>query len=68
MSWPPQPPDPNPTELVWDELEKKIKAKQSTSASHVWTMLPECWNKITELYLMSLIERMSQICLKRPKK
>lgn len=26
----------NPSELVWDEMDRRVKAKQSTSATHFW--------------------------------
>ena len=35
MTWPPQSPDLNPIEMVWDELDRKVKEKQPTSAQHV---------------------------------
>uniref|UniRef100_A0A4W5N7G5 Tc1-like transposase DDE domain-containing protein n=1 Tax=Hucho hucho TaxID=62062 RepID=A0A4W5N7G5_9TELE len=32
MTWPPQSPDLNPIEMVWDELDRRVKEKQPTSA------------------------------------
>uniref|UniRef100_A0A8L0DJE9 Structural maintenance of chromosomes protein 5 n=1 Tax=Oncorhynchus mykiss TaxID=8022 RepID=A0A8L0DJE9_ONCMY len=32
MTWPPQSPDYNPIEMVWDELDHRVKEKQPTSA------------------------------------
>lgn len=32
-AWPPQSPDVNPIEQVWDELDRRVKAKQPTSAT-----------------------------------
>ena len=34
MTWPPQSPDLNQIEMVWDELARRVKEKQSTSAQH----------------------------------
>ncbi|KAK6324611.1 hypothetical protein J4Q44_G00039530 [Coregonus suidteri] len=31
-TWPPQSPDLNPFEMVWDELDRRVKEKQPTSA------------------------------------
>ena len=36
MTWPPQSPDLNPIEMVWDELDRRLKEKQPTSAQHMW--------------------------------
>jgi transposase len=32
MTWPPQSPDLSPIETVWDELDRRVKEKQPTSA------------------------------------
>ena len=40
MTWPPQPPDLNPNEMVGDELGHRVKAKQPTSAQHLWELIP----------------------------
>jgi hypothetical protein len=35
MTWPQQSPDLNPIDMVWDELDHRVKEKQSTNAQHV---------------------------------
>ena len=62
MIWPPQSPDLNPIELVWNELDRKVKAKQPTSAAHRWQLLQEAWQNISPDFLMKLINRMPRIC------
>ena len=42
----PQSPDLNPTEMVWDELDCRVKEKQPTSAQHMWELLQNCWKSI----------------------
>jgi transposase len=46
MTWPPQLPDLNPIEMVWDELDRRGKEKQPTSAQHMWELLQNCWKNI----------------------
>ena len=62
MSWPVQPTDLNPSELVWDELEQKVNAKQPTSVAYFWQLLEESWAELSSVYLQSLEERMPRIC------
>ena len=46
MTWPPQSPDLNPIEMVWDELNHRVKEKQPTSAQLMWELLQDCWKSI----------------------
>jgi hypothetical protein len=46
MTWPPQSPNLNPIEMVWDELDRRVKKKQSTGAQHMWELLQDCWKSI----------------------
>lgn len=39
---------PNPIELVWDELERRVKAKQPTSVIHLWEFLQQIWEELSE--------------------
>ena len=49
MAWPPQTPDLNPIEMVWDDLDRRVMEKQPTNAQHTvpcesirppWTLRP----------------------------
>ena len=62
MTWPPQSPDLNPMEMVWDEMDRRVKAKGPTSAQHLWELLQDCWKTISGDDLMKLIERMPRVC------
>jgi transposase-like protein len=46
MTWSPQSPDLNPIEMVWDEVDHRVKEKQPTSAQHMWELLQDCWKRI----------------------
>ena len=62
MEWPAQSPDLNPIELIWDELDRRVKAKQPTSATHLWELLQQCCEELSEQYLISIVERMPRVC------
>ena len=42
MTWPPQSPDLNPIDMVWDELDRRVKENQPRSAQHMWELLQSC--------------------------
>jgi hypothetical protein len=46
MTWPPQSPDLNPIEMVWDDLDCKVKENKQTNAQHMWELLQDCWKSI----------------------
>ena len=62
MTWPPQSPDLNPIEMVWDEMDRRVKAKVSTSIQHLWEFLQDYWKTISGDDLMKLIERIPRVC------
>ena len=62
MEWPAQSPDLNPIELVWDELDRWVKAKQPTSGARLWELLQQCWEELSKQYLISIVERMPRVC------
>ena len=51
MDWPPQSPDLNPIELLWEQLDRKVRKKCPTSASHLW----EISEKYHENYLFNTV-------------
>ena len=46
MTWPPQSPDLNQIEVVWDESDHSVKEEQQTSAHLMWELLQDCWKRI----------------------
>ena len=59
MIWSPQSPDLNPIEMVWDELDRRVKEKQPTSALSI------CGNSfktVGKAFQVKLVERMPRLC------
>ena len=63
ISWPAQSVDLNPIELVWNELDWKVRAKLLPSAAHLRQLLQESWAELSSVYLQSLRERKLCVCV-----
>uniref|UniRef100_A0AAY4BRD6 Uncharacterized protein n=1 Tax=Denticeps clupeoides TaxID=299321 RepID=A0AAY4BRD6_9TELE len=61
-TWPPESLDLNPIQMVWGELDCRVKVKGPTSAKHLWELLQDCWKSISGDDLLKLIERMPRVC------
>ena len=48
MISPPQSPILNTIEMGWDELDRRVKEKQPTSAQNMWELLQDCWKSIPQ--------------------
>ena len=62
MVWPPQSPDLNPIELLWEELDRRVRASAPKSQSEMWGCLEENWNSINSEILVKLVKRMPRLC------
>ena len=62
MIWPPQSPDLNPIELLWDELDRYVRKQSPGSKEHLWELFQEEWQKISSQTLEKLISRMPRLC------
>ena len=51
MTWPPQSHDLNPVEMVWDELDHRVKEKQPTGAQHM-----NSFKTVGKAFLMKLVK------------
>uniref|UniRef100_A0A3Q2W3X4 Tc1-like transposase DDE domain-containing protein n=1 Tax=Haplochromis burtoni TaxID=8153 RepID=A0A3Q2W3X4_HAPBU len=58
LDWPAQSPDLNPIEYLWDELERRLRARPSrpTSVSDLTNALLEEWSEIPINTLLNLVE------------
>lgn len=61
MRWPPQSPDLNPIELLWEDLGRRVRNVGPTSKAQLWNILQNEWNNITLATIQKLIRRMPRI-------
>lgn len=64
MAWPPQFPDLNPIDLLWDELDRRARRDCPTSQEHLWEILKKEWSKVSNSVLEKLVERMPRLVKK----
>lgn len=62
LEWPPQSPDINPIELLWDEVDRQVRKVAPTSKADMWTALNDAWGNIQIQTLRKLVERLPKIC------
>uniref|UniRef100_A0ABD2WAV4 Tc1-like transposase DDE domain-containing protein n=1 Tax=Trichogramma kaykai TaxID=54128 RepID=A0ABD2WAV4_9HYME len=63
MEWPPQSPDLNPIELLWEELDRSIRQTRPTSKNDLWNKLQKIWQCIPKKILDALLNRMPRLCM-----
>lgn len=56
LDWPPQSPDLNPMEHLWDELERRIPKSSRTTKSSLRTAIETEWAKIDPKVCQKLVE------------
>ena len=61
MNWPPQSPDLNPIELLWDELDRQVRKKCPNSKETLFSFLESTWKELNATILHKLITRMPRI-------
>ena len=54
--------DLNPIELLWDQLDCKVREKCPTRQPHLWQVLQEVWGEMSPEYLDKLTARITRIC------
>lgn len=46
MEWPPQSPDLNPIEQLWDHLDRQLRLKLASNADQTFATLEKLWSEI----------------------
>lgn len=62
MTWPAQSPDLNPIELLWDELDRRVRAMRPVNVNQLWEYLNQAWNDIPASCCQKLVARMPRLC------
>ena len=58
MNFPPQSPDLNPIENLWDHLKREKVKHRSTNKDNLWDVLNQSWNNIKPEVLIKLVHSM----------
>lgn len=62
MVWPPQSPDLNPIEQIWDCLDSRLKKLTRTSQNSMWNSLQSAWASIHPSTFAKYINTMKARC------
>ena len=62
MEHPPQSPDFNPIEYVWDELDRRLRKLRPRNHHDLWTGAQEAWKQISQDYLRKIRARIPRLC------
>lgn len=69
LPWPAQSPDLNPIEHLWDEMERRMKARRPKNKNEMKKLLVETWNNIgsdvTKKLVESMPRRLRQVILNK---
>ncbi len=55
MEWPPQSPDLNPIEQLWDHLDSVLRKNPQTNEENTWKFLEKAWSEIAKETLTTYI-------------
>ena len=62
MEWPPQSPDLNPIENLWEIVNQKIDRENCTNSEILFKRLEDAWNAIPANFISNLIASMPRRC------
>jgi hypothetical protein len=60
MVWPPQSPDLNPIEQVWDFVKSRLEESDRVTVKTIWMELEKAWNMITPELIQRYIGTMAR--------
>src|SRR4029434_6967919 len=56
MVWPPQSPDLNIIESVWDYMKRQKDMREPTPTEDLWLVLQDVWNNLPAEFLQKLVQ------------
>lgn len=62
MKWPAQSPDLNPIENLWKIIGDKVRERQPSTVTDLWTKIEQEWNKITPEFCKKLVRSCGRRC------
>jgi transposase len=62
MVWPPQSPDLNPIEQLWDYVDTEVRKHYISSKENLWNTLVKCWNETPKEIFVKYINTMPARC------
>lgn len=62
MEWPPQSPDLNPIEQLWDHLDQKLRKTPPVNVADAWEKLSKYWKEIRQPILQTYAHSMKRRC------
>ena len=62
LDWPSQSPDLNPIELVWEEMDRRIRKQKPSSEVKLLEIVHDVWDNLNAEVLNKLVERMPRLC------
>ena len=58
LHWPPQSPDLNPIENMWDEIDRRCAGKRASNKHELWDFISAAWTSITAVDCKKLVDTM----------
>lgn len=60
IEWPPQSPDFNPIENLWQVMKRKVDAAKPQNVNALWDTIQDVWNSISQREIDSLLSSMPE--------